>query len=76
MRRSKVVTSGNSQAVLIPKEYEVQEEELYIQRIGRTMILFPTSDPWESFVQSLGEFREDFMREGRNQPRQQEREEA
>ncbi len=76
MRRSKVVTSGNSQAVLIPKEYEVQEEELYIQRIGRTMILFPKSDPWESFVQSLDEFTEDFMREGRNQPRQQEREEA
>ena len=76
MRRSKVVTSGNSQAVLIPKEYEVQEEELYIQRIGRTMILFPKSDPWESFVQSLDEFTEDFMREGRNQPGQQEREEA
>ena len=76
MRRSKVVTSGNSQAVLIPKDYEVQEEELYIQRIGRTMILFPKSDPWESFVQSLDEFTEDFMREGRNQPGQQEREEA
>ena len=76
MRSSKVFTSGNRQAVLIPKEYEVQEEELYIQRIGRTMILFPKSDPWESFVQSLGEFSEDFMREGRNQPRQQEREEA
>ena len=76
MRSSKVFTSGNSQAVLIPKEYQVQEEELYIQRVGRTMILFPKSDPWESFVQSLGEFSEDFMREGRNQPRQQEREEA
>ena len=76
MRSSKVFTSGNSQAVLIPKEYQVQEEELYIQRIGRTMILFPTSDPWESFVQSLDEFTEDFMREGRNQPGQQEREEA
>jgi len=76
MRSSKVFTSGNRQAVLIPKEYEVQEEELYIQRIGRTMILFPKSDPWESFVQSLDEFTEDFMREGRNQPGQQEREEA
>lgn len=76
MRRSKVVTSGNSQAVRIPKEYQVQEEELFIQRIGRTLILFPKSDPWESFVQGLGDFTEDFAREGRNQPNQQEREEA
>ena len=76
MRSSKVFTSGNSQAVRIPKEYQVQEEELFIQRIGRTMILFPKSDPWDSFVQSLGEFTEDFMRKGRNQPGQQEREEA
>ena len=76
MRSSKVFTSGNSQAVRIPKEYQVQDEELYIQRIGRTMILFPKSDPWGSFVQSLDEFTEDFMREGRKQPGLQEREEA
>jgi len=76
MRSSKVFTSGNSQAVRIPKEYQVQDEELFIQRIGRTMILFPKSDPWESFVQSLEEFTEDFMAEGRNQPGQQEREGA
>ncbi len=76
MRSSKVFTSGNSQAVRIPKEYQVQDEELFIQRIGRTMILFPKSNPWESFVQSLEEFTEDFMAEGRNQPGQQERKEA
>ena len=74
MRSSKVFTSGNSQAVRIPKEYQVQDEELFIQRIGTTMILFPKSHPWESFVQSLKEFTEDFMAEGRNQPGQQERE--
>jgi len=73
MRSSKVFTSGNSQAVRIPKEYQVQDSELFIQRVGTTMILFPKSNPWESFVESLGEFTEDFLAEGRNQPGQQER---
>ena len=76
MRTSKVFTSGNSQAVRIPKEYQVQDDELFIQRVGTTMILFPKRDPWASFVQSLEEFSEDFMAEGRSQPGRQQREGA
>lgn len=47
-----------------------------IQRVGTTMILFPKRDPWASFVQSLDEFSEDFMAEGRCQPGPQQREGA
>jgi hypothetical protein len=32
---SKVFISGNSQAVRIPKEYQISEKELYIQKVGR-----------------------------------------
>ena len=76
MRSTKVFTSGNSQAVRIPKDVQVQDEELFIQRVGRALILFPKSNPWESLVHSLGDFTDDFMAEGRNQPAQQERNET
>jgi len=76
MRSTKVFTSGNSQAVRIPKDVQVQDEELFIQRVGRTLMLFPKSNPWESLVHSLGDFTDDFMAEGRNQPAQQERNET
>jgi len=75
MRTSKVFTSGNSQAIRLPKEFRVEEKELYIQKIGRAIILFPKDKPWALFASGLGEFSEDFMSEGRKQPPMQDREE-
>lgn len=71
---SKVFTSGNSQAIRLPKEYRVEDKELYIQKIGNTIILFPKNNPWETFEKSLSDFTEDFMADGRNQPEVQKRE--
>lgn len=73
MLSSKVFTSGNSQAVRLPKEYQVEEKELYIQKIGDTIILFPKNDPWKLFEKSLSEFSNDFMKDGREQPQIQKR---
>ncbi|PKL44792.1 MAG: AbrB/MazE/SpoVT family DNA-binding domain-containing protein [Candidatus Riflebacteria bacterium HGW-Riflebacteria-1] len=71
---SKVFTSGNSQAIRLPKEYRLEAKELYIQKIGRTIILFPKDNPWEAFEKSLSDFTDDFMADGRNQPEMQKRE--
>lgn len=73
MLTSKVFTSGNSQAIRLPKEYQVKDKELFIQKIGRTIILFPKKDPWESFEKSLSEFSDDFMSNSREQPEMQKR---
>ncbi len=75
MLSSKVFISGNSQAIRLPKEYQVEEKELYIKKVGNTIILFPKNNPWETFERSLTEFSEDFMIDGRNQPDVQKREE-
>jgi len=74
MLSSKVFISGNSQAIRLPKEYQVEDKELYIKKIGSTIILFSKKNPWEAFERSLTEFSNDFMAEGRNQPPMQERE--
>ena len=74
MLSSKVFTSGNSQAIRLPKEYQVKDKELYIKKVGSTIILFPKKNPWEAFERSLTEFTDDFMADGRNQPKMQERE--
>jgi antitoxin VapB len=73
MLTSKVFTSGNSQAIRLPKEYQVKDKELFIQKIGKTIILFPKKNPWESFEKSLSEFSDDFLVDGRQQPEQQKR---
>lgn len=74
MLSTKIFTSGNSQAIRLPKEYQVEEKEMYIQKIGTTILLFPKTNPWEAFERSLNEFSDDFMTDGRNQPEMQERE--
>jgi antitoxin VapB len=71
---SKVFMSGNSQAIRLPKEFQVNEKELLIQKVGNLIILFPKSDPWKAFEESLNEFTNDFMADGRNQPDDQIRE--
>lgn len=74
MLSSKVFTSGNSQAIRLPKEYQVKEKELFIQKIGNTIILFPKSNPWEAFEKSLQQFSNDFFNDGREQTEMQKRE--
>ncbi|MGF7109809.1 type II toxin-antitoxin system antitoxin VapB [Treponema pedis] len=71
---TKVFTSGNSQAVRIPKEFHIDFSELFIKKIGSSIILTPKESNWENLERSLSEFSDDFMTEGRSQPATQERE--
>ena len=71
---TKVFTSGNSQAVRIPKEFHIDFSELLIKKIGSSIILTPKESNWENLERSLSEFSDDFMMEGRTQPAMQERE--
>lgn len=71
---AKVFTSGNSQAVRIPKEFHIDFSELCIKKIGSSIILTPKESNWENLERSLSEFSDDFMTEGRSQPAMQEQE--
>ncbi len=74
MQTVKVFKSGNSQAVRIPKNYSVSDEELYIQKIGDTIILTPIKDIWKNFENSIENFSDDLFEDGRQQPETQRRE--
>ena len=71
MHTAKVFISGNSQAVRLPKEFNVNERELLIQKVGNTIILKPVKDPWESLRESLSLFSDDVFSNGREQPEMQ-----
>jgi len=73
MTTVKVFKSGNSQAVRIPKEFQTTEKDMFINKIGNTIILFPKNDPWKLFKNSLEEFSDDFFADGRKQPAMQKR---
>ena len=51
---AKVFQNGRSQAIRIPKEFRMEESEVYIEKIGDTLIIKPTkTDKWDSFFKSL-----------------------
>ena len=61
MKTVRVFQSGNSQAIRLPREFQTDKQELYIQKIGNSLILYPKDHPWEAFLESLNEFSDDFV---------------
>jgi antitoxin VapB len=68
MKTAKIFRSGNSQAVRIPKEFQLEGDEVEIQRRGSVLVLRPRRKSWKALLQSLQKFSDDFMENGREQP--------
>ena len=74
MQTARLFVNGRSQAVRLPKEYQFNGENVYIQKVGEAVILFPVDKEWEVFLHGLNSFSGDFLSEGRSQGIDQERE--
>ena len=75
MQTAKLFQNGQSQAVRLPKEFRFQGDRVYMKRMGNAIVLLPYNTPWQSLVDSLALFSDDFMQE-RVQPPSPEREDA
>lgn len=74
MITAQVIYQGSIQSVRLPEELRIEGTEVFVKRIGRSLLLIPkTVDPWDMLRKSLDEFTADYM-EGREQPPQQQRE--
>ncbi len=70
---AKVFKNGRSQAIRIPKEYRVDSDEVYIEKVGDTLVIKPKkNDKWDSFFDSLeGVDTKDFMADREQLPVQE-----
>jgi antitoxin VapB len=57
---AKVFTSGNSQAIRLPKEFRLDTDEVFITRSGDSLILTPRMNSWDGFVEGFSGLSEDF----------------
>ena len=64
MDTAKVFTNGGSQAIRLPKDCRFTGDEVLVNRIGSIVILMPKENPWQSMVDSLSLFTEDFLAGG------------
>ena len=74
MKTAKILKNGRSQAVRLPKECQFAGDEVAVNKIGDIVILMPQNNKWSGFLSSFDMFSNDFMEEGREQPKEQERE--
>lgn len=73
MKTAKLFQNGQSQAVRLPKEFRFEDDHVYVKKSGNVVILIPAQHSWQSLVDSLYKFTDDFMSE-RKQPKTQVRE--
>jgi antitoxin VapB len=66
MQTAKVFTNGRSQAIRLPKEFRVSVGEVYLKRTPEGFLVIPR-DPWEVFLEGVGELSDEFMADGRRQ---------
>ena len=72
METAKLFQNGKSQAVRLPKEFRLNGERVYVKRVGNAVVLLPYNAPWQSLVDSLSLFSDDFL-SNRKQPLTQKR---
>lgn len=73
LKTAKLFQNGQSQAVRLPKEFRFDGTQVFIKKMGNTVMLIPYQEPWQSLFDSLDLFSDDFM-ESREQPESQIRE--
>ena len=67
MQTAKIFKNGQSQAVRLPKEFRFEGAEVYIKRVGNSVMLTPKENSWKELLANLGTVSDDFMSE-REQP--------
>jgi antitoxin VapB len=73
MQTARLFINGRSQAVRLPKECQFKGDDVYVQKVGDAVILFPADKQWETFLHGLNGFSDDFLSNEREQGMDQKR---
>lgn len=65
MDTAKIFENGKSQAVRLPKKFRFDSDEVFVHRLGHAVMLMPKEHVWQTFLDGLNSFTDDFCVEGR-----------
>ncbi len=68
----KIKNGKGGQAVRIPDKMKIDDDKVYLKKLGNTIFIIPYHDPWKSLIEGAEAFTSDFMEE-RQQPNNQNR---
>lgn len=61
------------QAIRIPKRMKINDDKVYLKKVGNSLFIIPFHNPWQNMMDSIDSFTPDFM-DSREQPKTQQRE--
>ena len=61
------------QAIRIPKRMKINDDKVYLKKVGNSLFIIPFHNPWQNMIDSLDSFTPDFM-DSREQSQTQQRE--
>jgi antitoxin VapB len=47
--------------VILPTDFKMTGTEVYVKKIGNAIILISKDNPWQTLIDSLDQFSDDFM---------------
>lgn len=65
METAKIFENGRSQAVRLPKKFRFTSKEVFVQRLGDAVMLIPKEASWQTFLNGIDGFSDDFLADGR-----------
>jgi antitoxin VapB len=68
-----IKNTKGAQDIRIPKKMRIDDDKVYLKKVGNTLYVIPYHSPWQNLIDSTDSFTSDFMDE-REQPEQQQRE--
>jgi len=64
---------SGSQVIQIPDNLKIDDDKVYLKKVGNILYTIPFHNPWQNMVDSVNIFSDDFM-DSRQEPKHQSRE--
>ena len=68
----KIKKKSGAQIIQLPEALSIDDDKVYLKRVGNSIYVIPFHAPWESMIKSTDMFTEDFL-DQRDQPELQKR---
>ena len=62
-----IIVKKEKGRINIPEDMEIDDDKVYLKKIGNTLYVIPFHDPWQSLIESVNDFSDDYLAE-RYQP--------
>jgi antitoxin VapB len=58
---TKINKEKGSQAIILPKQMNIDDDRVYLKKVGNALLIIPYHRPWQNLFDSLDNFTADYL---------------